>query len=77
MKRSARLAPPRHSRLKPMRVRSTDELQAIRDQHGSTTMAAFNGALNVDEYLLLESHGSHGEEHGKVGAHHVDDNRRP
>lgn len=59
MKRSARLAPTRPSRIKPMLVRKPSVLLAIRDQHGSAIMAAINGALNVEEYLKLEQLSEH------------------
>ena len=60
MKRSARLAKTRSSRMKPMLVRKTPVLLAIRDQHGgSPILAAINGAVNAEEYLKLEALSEH------------------
>lgn len=40
-----------------MRVRSREQLVAIRDAHGTAFKAALTGAINAEEYLLLDAEG--------------------
>jgi hypothetical protein len=49
----------RGSHLRPMLTRKPSVLLAIREQHGSTLLAAINGAVNSEEYLKLEAWNEH------------------
>ena len=50
---------PTQSILQPMRVRPVAKLRDIRQRFGSPFLAAANGKLNAEEFLLLEKLNEH------------------